>query len=133
VDTTALPSSAPWRGDIAPDITIHPKERRDTNMTQMSLDLTCTKINPPPPPKDPDELHNYNLVLKYLADSGLTLDALLNEIEKAQPRNSGNPVDRMGLGPELIGLIERYLTPDNEAVLYLYVARAVQHLVCNRV
>ena len=62
-----------------------------------------------------------NLVLKYLADFGLTLDALLNEIEKAQPRNSGNPVDRMELGPELIGLIERYLTPDNEAVLYLYV------------
>jgi hypothetical protein len=68
--------------------------------------------------------------LQYFLDrSGLTLDALIAEIERTQPSDSGKPVDGMGLGPELMELVMK-ATGETEGCLPAL--RAVQHLVCTR-
>jgi hypothetical protein len=65
----------------------------------------------------------------FFAVSGLTLDELIAEIERTQPSDSLDPVDRMGLGPDLVNLVMRVTSG---TVGYLHAFRAVQHIVCTR-
>jgi hypothetical protein len=62
--------------------------------------------------------------------SGMTMAELIQEIERCQPGNSGNPLDRMGIGRDLHDSIRSRGLPDNWNGLR--VLRAVQTLVCER-
>lgn len=65
----------------------------------------------------------------FLGASGLSFNDLIEEIERAQPSNSSDPLARMGLGGDLTDLV---MGAVGGTVGWLPAMRAVQNLVCQR-
>src|SRR5262252_3415366 len=62
--------------------------------------------------------------------SGTTIADLIEKIERFQPLDSDNPINGMGLGPELRELVTEEQVPNGWA--RLQVLRGIQTLVCTR-
>jgi len=70
--------------------------------------------------------------LNYLyTRTGMTEARLIEVIERYQPVGGGLPVNSLGLGPELIGMMVGYLPALGEQE-WPAVCRAVRYLICAR-
>jgi hypothetical protein len=78
-----------------------------------------------------DQQHQCALEYLYARAPGMTEARLIELIEQYQPVGGGRPVNSLGLGPELMGMMVAYVPALGEQE-WPVVCRAVRYLICTR-